>query len=157
MKRLTVLVLLGCCHIASAQAASCFDAYPGTDYQRVSDFNDIITLLNGKRIMATTPDGSEEWNEDHCDFNASGALFMVGVSVNDPVDPRAYRGQWGRFFSGGAAVQYVYSQPNTFSWSLWKNSAGDLCWERISDSEAIAVDLAPLPADIPTGLDCQTP
>ena len=52
----------------------------------------IRTALNNKRILATG--GGEEWNEDHC---SNGNLFKVGVSPDDPVDPRAYRGTWSTF------------------------------------------------------------
>lgn len=158
MKKLTIFILLGCYHCASAQANSCIDTDP--NYVRVNDRSEIVALLDGKRVEAkapaSAPSPDEEWNEDHC---SSGALYKVGVSVNDPVDPRAYRGIWGIFTVGSppnetSAIQYVYSQPNTFFWSLWKNSAGDLCWERVSDFRAIAVDPAPLPGPIDSGLDC---
>jgi hypothetical protein len=168
MKKLVVLALLGCCHAASAQVdQSCTSL--DSSYERVNDVDQVIELLSGKRVEATAPPEApspgEEWNEDHCDILTSGALYKVGTTEPPPkypdldrsVDPRAYRGQWGLFFSGGVAVQYVYSPTTIFFWSLWKNSSDDLCWERIADSRVIAVDSAPLPADIPAALDCSNP
>jgi hypothetical protein len=52
----------------------------------------IDTALAGMRVLATEGSNSDSpWNEDHC---AGGALYKVGVSDTDPVDPRAFRGTW---------------------------------------------------------------
>ena len=87
----------------------------------------IRTALNNKRILAMG--GGEEWNEDHC---SNGNLFKVGVSDDDPVDPRAYRGTWGTSGSGqNAEVTYNYTVggSSSYSWSLWEDGTGGLCWE----------------------------
>jgi hypothetical protein len=89
--------------------------------------NTIADVLNGKRILAMG--GGEEWNEDHC---ANGNLFKVGVSADDPVDPRAYRGIWGVSGTGAAnsmvTYNYMVGGSSSFSWQLWQNDAGGLCW-----------------------------
>jgi len=159
MKKLTVLITLCCCHVAPAYAQSCADL----GFTRLT-YNEIVPALSGKRIEATTPVGvtpPEEWNEDHCDFNTSSALYKVGVSPNDPVDPRAYRGVWVRAGSPalGGFVQYNYRPSTTiYAWSLWGNAAGDLCWQDTvgSTTDAIAIDPAPID-DIPAGLPCDIP
>ena len=96
--------------------------------------------LNNKRILATG--GGEQWNEDHC---SNRNLFKVGVSDDDPVDPRAYRGTWDISGTGSnAEVTYNYTVggSSSYSWSLWENGSGGLCWEG-SGGNVIATAPAP--------------
>ena len=98
--------------------------------------------LNNKRILATG--GGEQWNEDHC---SNSNLFKVGVSDDDPVDPRAYRGTWGISGSGSNALvtyNYTVGGSSSYSWSLWENGTGGLCWEG-SGGNVIATAPAPGP------------
>lgn len=169
MKKSTVVALFCSSLVAygNAQAQAtptkkCVDL--DTSYVRLG-VPEIIDAISGKRIEATTPVGvtpPEEWNEDHCALPDGGALYKVGVSVNDPVDPRAYRGVWGVASLGGASVQYNYRPSGTiYNWSLWKNGSDDLCWQDTlsGDERAIAIDPAPqtLIDDIDPGLDCSVP
>jgi hypothetical protein len=83
---IATLVLTGFAINAAAQGCAS-DGY--TD-PLIAD--DIDTALTGMRVIATEgSSGDSPWHEDHC---AGGALYKVGVSDTDPVDPRAFRGTW---------------------------------------------------------------
>ena len=123
---------------AGPAAASCFN--DGYENQLFSNGNRLQDALNNKRILATG--GGEAWNEDHC---SNGNLFKVGVA-DDPVDPRAFRGTWFAEGSGAnSLVTYNYTVGGTssFSWELWQNGAGGLCWENPSTNDTIATAPAP--------------
>jgi hypothetical protein len=121
--------------------AACSDSGYSTQLMSTGG-NTIQSALNGKRILATG--GGEEWREDHC---ASGALYKVEASANDPVDPYAYRGQWSVSGQGSnSKVNYNYSVggSSNFSWALWQNASGGLCWE--NSGNIIATAPAPGPS-----------
>lgn len=111
----------------------------------------IQNALNGKRILATAPDG-EEWHEDHC---SSSALYKVGDGST--VDPRAFRGTWVASGAPTGMVSYNYTVGGNsqFTWTLWKNTpgnqAGGLCWEDSGTviATAPAPGAAEGPCDIP--------
>jgi len=120
-----------------------------TKQVKATGANSIENTLSGKRILATGDDG--EWNEDHC---ANGALYKVGVSPDDPVDPRAYRGTWEVSDSGeDSEVTYHYTVGgnSSFSWKLWQDKSGNLCWE---DGGSI---IATAPAPGPLSGTCEIP
>ena len=132
-----VILLMG--FGSDATAGPCSDGGYGTQLKATGG-NSITDALSNKRIIAT---GGEEWKEDHC---ANGNLFKVGVSVDDPVDPRAYRGTWG-VTGGGAGSQVTYSYTvggtSNYAWKLWKNNdSGNLCWE--DNSQIIATAPNPM-------------
>ena len=152
MKNVTTLgavVLLSFAAEASAQGCAAI-GYGSA----VTNQGQINTRLGGKRILAVGPGG--DWKEDHC---SNGNLFKVGVSPTDPVDPRAYRGTWQIAGTGNARlVQYNYTVGGpglTYTWALWENASGDLCWENPTGGALIAT--APAPANIPGGLSCAAP
>jgi hypothetical protein len=123
-------------------AAACSDSRYSTQLTSAGA-NTIQDALNDKRILATG--GGEEWNEDHC---SNGALYKVGVSADDPVDPRAYRGMWGTSgMDANSMVTYNYTVggSSSFSWTLWQNTTtGGLCWEDSGNIIATASEPEPL-------------
>jgi hypothetical protein len=152
MKRLLVLLAIGCCYAASGYADCENEGYV-TQLKNDNPPKSMADALDDKRILAKTLDDSEEWNEDHC---SNGALYKVGVSPTDPVDPRAYRGQWSAEGQGAkSVVVYDYGGPGvTYRWTLWEDASGGLCWE---DENNNVVAIAPLPLGIPGGLTCALP
>ena len=100
--------------------------------------NAISVALGNKSIDANTPDGNENWKEDHCGAS-SGNLYKVGAGT--PVDPRALRGTWRR---QGNTVIYDYGTGGSYQWRLYQDANGDvaagaLCWqENMNDGEVIA-------------------
>lgn len=103
-------------------------------YETQLDVAGITAALSNKRIVT---DGDAE---DHC---SNGALYKVGVSSNDPVDPRVYRGMWVTSGSGdNSQVTYNYTVGgnSSFSLKLWENTSGGLCWE--DSNKVVAILLA---------------
>ena len=139
MKYSAAVVMFLMTGIISMQAtAACTD----DGYTNRLTQGEMRSALNNKWILATG--GGEEWNEDHC---SNGNLFKVGVSPDDPVDPRAYRGTWGVSGTGSNALvnyNYTVGGSSSFSWSLWENGSGGLCWEG-SGGNVIATAPAPGP------------
>lgn len=85
------------------------------------------TVLSGKRIV--TDDGQSK--EDHC---SNGNLFKVGNPAKPVIDPRAFRGTWSPSAApSGSAGQVTYSYTvggsNTYTFSLYQNVSGALCWQ----------------------------
>lgn len=129
---------LGCGPVAAACSDSGY-----TTQLRSTGGNTIQDALNDKRILTT----GGEWNEDHC---SNGALYKVGIP-DDPVDPRAYRGMWSVSGNGADSVvnyNYTVGGNSSFSWSLWKNDEGGLCWEALGSGGAIIATTATAPGPL---------
>lgn len=128
-------------------AVTCSDLGYGTRLKDTNaDPNYRWTYLSNKRILATEFGGTEEWNEDHC---AGGALYKLADPLNPVTDPRALRGSWAPNGSINQNITYNYGGANIFTWSVWRNGAGDLCWKSATD----AIATSPAPAVV----DCNNP
>lgn len=128
MKKLSFIGTLLLMGVANNSVANCID----DNYLTAG----VAADVSGKQIMAVAPDG-ETWNEDHC---LSGDLYKLGAGT--AVDPYAFRGTWSYSDSDGQVTyDYTVGGSSSYTWSLWKNSDGDLCWE---DSGTI-IATAPAP------------
>ena len=106
--------------------------------------SEIEDSLNGMRINTTAP-GGENSKEDHC---STGSLYKVGAG-ND-IDPRKKVGTWSA--SGGDHIQYLYDGNQQYTFKLYENANGDLCWE--SETGDTIATTASAPTPIPDGLTC---
>lgn len=92
----------------------------------------LSAAITGKQIDANAPDG-ENWKEIHCG-TSPGDLQKVGRGPSDPVDPQVSVGSWR---IANNTVTYDYGPGASYTWRVYRNTAGGLCWQQDSDSGAI--------------------
>lgn len=121
-------------------------------YTAVGD-TELVVLLEGNVVFAEDPSKpGVDWKEEHC---SGGGLYKLGVSVNDPVDPRKKVGTW--VDNGDGTVTYTYdawSPGEIYTWRLYKRGKGaSLCWGEDKPKGELSAEGLALPG---TGL-CPSP
>ncbi len=96
----------------------------------------LTDAITGNSIDADSP-GGENWKEIHCG-TSPGDLQKVGVSPTDPVDPQVSVGSWEIVGAvGEETVNYNYGTGGSYTWRVYQNGTGGLCWQEDSDTGAV--------------------
>lgn len=97
----------------------------------------LTDAITGNSIDADSPGGGENWKEIHCG-TSPGELQKIGVSPTDPVDPQVPVGSWGIVGAvGEETVNYDYGTGGSYTWRVYQNGTGGLCWQEDSDTGAV--------------------